>query len=352
MARRRRLCPKADLPESSAKTTITNSRKADMQRRQFITLSLGAASALPFGAVAQLVRKWRIGFLHPGQSATVNMRMQAFRDGLGASGPGEDAELVVRIANERLDQLPAMAADLVGQNVQAICAVAPPAVRAAREATSSIPIIAMDLESDPVGNGWAASLGHPGGNITGIFLDLPDFTAKTLQLLREAAPNAVKIGGLWHPASGSLQLKAAQNAAATLGVDFEVFEVNRVADFEAAFEAMTKKSIAGLQMLSSPIFAGNPQFLGELAIRHRLPAVNNFPDFAQQGGLIGYGPDLQSLFSQAGVLTRKVLQGAAIADLPVERPTRFRLVVNLKTARAIGVTMPTSLLLLADEVIE
>ena len=322
-----------------------------MQRREFITLIGGVASALPLRAVAQTVRKLRIGFLHRGQSVTVNNRMAAFREGLGTSGPGEDLELVVRIANDQLDELPAMAADLVGQNVQAICAVAPLAVRAARDATSSIPIIAMDLESDPVGNGWAASLAHPGGNITGIFLDLPDFSAKTLQL-REAVPNAVKIAALWHPASGSLQLKSVQNAAATLGVELEVFEVKLVADFEAAFKAMTQKNMAGLLMLSSPMFAGNPQLLGELAIRNRLPAINNFPDFAQRGGLIGYGPELQSLFAQAGVLTRKVMQGAVIKDLPVERPTRFKLVVNLKTARAIDVTMPTSLLLLADEVIE
>jgi putative tryptophan/tyrosine transport system substrate-binding protein len=323
-----------------------------MQRREFITLIGGLASALPFSAMAQPVRKWRIGFLHPGQSVTVNNRIGAFREGLGAPGPGEAPEIVVRIANERLDQLPAMAADLVGQNVQAICAVAPPAVRAARDATSSIPIIAMDLESDPVGNGWATSLAHPGGNITGIFLDLPDFSAKTLQLLREAVPNAARIAGLWHPASGSLQLKAVQKAAVALGVEFDVFEVNRVADFEAAFRAMSQKSVAGLLMLSSPIFAGNPQLLADLAIRNRLPAINNFPDFAQNGGLIGYGPDLQSLFAQAGLLTRKVMQGSAIADLPVERPTRFKLIVNLKTARTLGVTMPTSLLLLADEVIE
>jgi putative ABC transport system substrate-binding protein len=323
-----------------------------MKRRGFITLVGGAAVAWPLGAVAQPARKWRVGFLHPGQSATVNSRIVAFREGLGASGPGEDPEIVIRIANDRLDQLPAMATDLVGQNVQAICAVAPSAVRAARDATSSIPIIAMDLESDPVGNGWATSLAHPGGNITGIFLDLPDFSAKTLQLLREAVPNAARIAGLWHPASGSLQLKAVQKAAVALGVEFDVFEVNRVADFEAAFQAMSQKNVAGLLMLSSPIFAGNPQLLGDLAIRNRLPAINNFPDFAQNGGLIGYGPDLQSLFAQAGLLARKVMQGAAPAELPVERPTRFKLVTNLKTARMIGVTMPTSLLLLADEVIE
>lgn len=322
-----------------------------MHRREFVTLIGGLAVSLPCKSVAQISRKWRIGFLHPGQSATVNMRIQAFREGLGPDSVGQP-ELVVRIANQQLDQLPGMAADLVSQKVNAICAVAPPAVKASRDATASIPIIAVDLESDPVGSGWAGSLAHPGGNTTGIFLDLPNFTAKTLQLLREAAPNAVKIGGLWQPASGSLQLKAAQDAATALGIEFEVFEVNRVADFEPAFQAMAKKGVSGLLMLSSPIFAGNPQLLGDLAVQNRLPAINNFPDFAQNGGLIGYGPELQSLFAQAGLLTRKVMQGAAIAELPVERPTRFRLVINLKTAHKIGVTMPTSLLLLADEIIE
>jgi putative tryptophan/tyrosine transport system substrate-binding protein len=131
-----------------------------------------------------------------------------------------------------------------------------------------------------------------------------------------------------------------------------VFEVSRVADFEAVFRAMAQSQSAGLLMLSSPLFAGNPRLLSDLALQNRLPAINNFPDFAENGGLIGYGPDLQSLFAQAGVLTRKVLEGAVIGDLPVERPTRFKLVTNLKTARMIGVTMPTSILLLADEVIE
>jgi len=323
-----------------------------MLRRDFIKIVCGSVVSFPLTAGAQQSQRWRVGFLHPGQSATANHRMLAFRDGLVGFGTKEDPEIIVRIANERLDQLPAMAVDLVDQKVHAICAVAPPAVQAARAATSSIPIIVVDLESDPVGNGWAASLAHPGGNITGIFLDLPNFSAKTLQLLKEIVPNAAKIAGLWHPASGSLQLTASHDAAAALGVQFEVFEVDRVTDFDAAFQAMAQKNVAAIMMLSSPIFAGNPKVLGDLAIRHRLPAINNFPDFAHNGGLIAYGPELQTLFTQAGGLTRKVMQGAAVADLPVERPTRFRLVTNLQTARAIGVTMPTSLLLLADEVIE
>ena len=309
---------------------------------------------MPLSVNAQKPRGWRIGFFHPGQSALVSNRIVAFREGLGASGLREaaDAEIVVRLANEQIEKLPILALDLVQQNVQAICAVSPPAVRAARDATQSIPIVAMDLESDPVASGWASSLAHPGGNITGIFLDLPGFNAKSLQLLREAVPALTKVAVFWHPVSGNLQLEAVRNAALALGVAMEMFEVSRPSDFEPAFQAAAKSQSAGVLMLSSPLFGGNPQLLADLALQNRLPAINIFPDFAQKGGLIGYGPELQNLFMQAGVLVRKVLQGTAIADLPVERPTRFKLVANLVTARALGLNVPTSVLLSADEVIE
>jgi putative tryptophan/tyrosine transport system substrate-binding protein len=313
---------------------------------------VGGAVAWPLAAWAQQKPKWRIGFLHPGQSTLVSNRISALREGLGKTGYGEDVEIIARIANERPDQLPAMAADLIKEGVNAICAVAPLAVRAAHEITRSVPIIALDLESDPVANGWATSLAHPGGNITGIFLDLPNFTAKSLQLLREVVPGAAKIGILWHPASGTLQLDAARQAAAALSVELQVFKVDKVADFEAAFHEMTQSQISGLLMLSAPVFSGNPKLLADLAILNRIPTINIFPDFAQNGGLIGYGPELQTLFAQAGFLMGKVMTGAAISDLPVERPTRFKLITNLKTAHLIGVTMPTSILLLADEVIE
>jgi putative ABC transport system substrate-binding protein len=325
-----------------------------MRRRDFIKLVIGSGSALPLSVDAQQPKNWRIGFLHPGQSALVGNRIVAFRAGLATSGPREaaDAEIMVRLANEQIDRLPAMALDLVQRNVQAICAVSPPAVRAAREATQSIPIVAMDLESDPVANGWAASLAHPGGNVTGIFLDLPGFNAKSLQLLREAVPALTKVAVFWHPVSGNLQLEAVRKAAVALGVAMEMFEVSRPSDFESAFQAAARSQSAGVLMLSSPLFGGNPQLLADLALQNRLPAINIYPDFAQKGGLIGYGPELQNLFMQSGVLVRKVLQGNAIADLPVERPTRFRLVANLVTARAFGLTLPTSILLSADEVIE
>jgi putative ABC transport system substrate-binding protein len=321
-----------------------------MKRRGFIKLIVGSASAFPLGVRAQQKRKWRVGFLHPGQSALVTVRVAAFREGLGAPSV-DDAEIIVRLANEQLGMLPAMAVDLVDQRVQAICAVSPPAVQAARDATRSIPIIAMDLESDPVANGWAASLAHPGGNISGAFLDLPGFNAKSLQLLRDAVPTLKKAAILWHPTSGALQLEAVRSAASTLNVSLEVFEVSRLSDFEGVIEAASKAG-EGVLMLSSPLFGGNPQLLADLTLKNRLPAINIFPDFAQKGGLMGYGPELQSLFTQAGILTRKVLQGAAIGDLPIERPTRFKLVANLKTAHELGLTLPTSILLSADEVIE
>jgi putative ABC transport system substrate-binding protein len=178
-----------------------------MKRRVFIGLIGGAVATWPLGARAQKPRKW-----HPGESsAIVSARIDAFRDGLGA--PGGDVEVAVRLANEQLDKLPAMAVELVDQNVEAICAVSPPAVLAARAATRSIPIIALDLESDPVANGWVVSLAHPGGNVTGAFLDLPGFNAKSLQFLREAVPTLAKVAVLWNPASGGLQLDAVRSAA-------------------------------------------------------------------------------------------------------------------------------------------
>jgi putative tryptophan/tyrosine transport system substrate-binding protein len=325
-----------------------------MRRRDFIKLAIGSGSAWPLSVNSQQSKRWRIGFLHPGQSALVSNRIIAFREGLAASGPREtaDAEIIVRLANEQIDKLPAMALELVQQNVQAICAVSPPAVHAAREISRSIPIVAMDLESDPVANGWATSLAHPGGNVTGIFLDLPGFNAKSLQLLCEAVPALSKVAVFWHPVSGNLQLEAVRNAAVALGVAMEMFEVSRPSDFEPAFQAAARSQSTGVLMLSSPLFGGNPQLLADLALQNRLPAINIHPDFAQKGGLIGYGPELQKLFMQSGVLVGKVLQGNAIADLPVERPTRFKLVANLVTARALGLTLPTSILLSADEVIE
>jgi putative ABC transport system substrate-binding protein len=327
-------------------------RHAGWRRRDFLA-ALSAASLSPLVLRAEEPRRVRrVGVLHPGQIAVANLRIAAFRDGLRMPGAVDDVpvDVIVRIAEGDIARLPAMAAELVRLDVDALLAVSPPGVSATVEATRTIPIVGVDLETDPVASGWAASLARPGGNVTGVFLDIPEFSAKCLQTLREAIPAAAKLAILWDPAIGSVQLDAIAKAAA--GVTVDVLEVHRVADFESAFRTVVERNAGGLLMLSSPLFSSNTQLLADLARQHRLPAMTLFPDFAQKDGLLAYGPDLQSLFRQAGEMMRKVLAGGKAADLPIERPTHFHFIVNLKTANALGIAMPPALLARADEVIE
>jgi putative tryptophan/tyrosine transport system substrate-binding protein len=325
----------------------------DIGRRRFITL-LGGATVWPLAARAQQAAKSKVGLLHQGESTVVNMRVAAIREGL--SGPDNqrdsNVEIIVRLADGDVSRLPALATDLVNNRVDAIVAAAPPAVQAAAGATTSIPVIAIDLESDPVASGFVRSLARPGGNVTGVFLDFPDFSAKCLQLLIESVPMLSGVGVLWDPTTGSLQLKAVQEAAKGFGISAQVFEARRAADIAEAFYALDRSRIQGLLLLSSPLIAGNPQLIADIAIRRNLPTISLFPEIARAGGLLGYGPDIQDLFRQVGAMARKVLQGAKVAELPAERPTRFQLVANLKTAKALGLTVPDSLLARADEVIE
>ena len=319
-------------------------------RRRELLIGLGAAAAAPGDAGAQ-PSPWRVGFLHPGQSGGVAMRIGRFEEGLRPFNGG-DPVILKGVADDRVEELPRLAVTVVGAGAQVICAVSPPAVRAAINATHEIPILAVDLESDPVANGWARSLGQPGGNLSGVFLDLPDFTAKCLQLLREVIPEMSRLAILWHPASGSIQLEVARKAASTWGLTVDTYEANRIAELEPAFRAAASKGADGILMLSAPMIGGNPKILADLARVHRLPAIDQFPDFTEQGGLLAYGPDVLEMFRQAGTMARKVLVGAPIANLPIDRPARFRLSVNLKTAKTLGLNLPPTLLARADEVIE
>jgi putative ABC transport system substrate-binding protein len=217
---------------------------------------------------------------------------------------------------------------------------------------TTLPIIAIDLESDPVGAGFIASFARPGGNITGIFLDFPDFSKKWLELLKEAVPSASLISIFWDPASGPLQIRAAEAAATALKLNVLRHEVGTSADLERAFQVANAKGASALLILPSPLVGGNSKLLAELTAAHRLPAVSLFTDFARQGGLLAYGPNLLTYYRQQGVLIAKLLHGASPAETPVERPTKFEFVLNLKTADTLGITVPPAILLRADEVIE
>ena len=329
-------------------------RRGDrMIARQFITL-LGGAAAWPLAARAQQARNNRkLGVLHPGQAAAVNSRLTAIREGLNDAGQRDSGvELVTRLADGDLSRLPALAENLVNTRVDAILAAAPPAVQAASGATKSIPVIALDLESDPVTSGFIASLARPGGNVTGVFLDFPEFSAKCLQMLIETLPTLASLAVLWDPTTGSLQLKSVEAAAQGFGVSVKVFEARRVADIAEAFYSLERSHVQGVLILSSPLFGGNPQMIADLAVRRTVPTISLFPDIAREGGLLAYGPEIEALYRQAAGMARKVLDGARVAELPAERPTRFQLVANLRTAKLFGITLPPSILLRADEVIE
>jgi putative ABC transport system substrate-binding protein len=325
-----------------------------MRRREFITL-LGGMTAWPIAAQAQQTTKVRIiGFLYPGTAAAAPPRITAFLAGLRAGGfrEPEDVELVAKVTGGNAALLDPMAADLVKRKVDLILAVSPTAVRAARSATATIPIVASDLESDPVDSGFVASVTRPGGNISGVFLDFPDFSKKWLELLKETVPQLTSVGVFWDPATGTTKLRAVETAAHTLKLKLEMIELRERADLEKAFQSAKLRGVGALLFLSSPIVGTNTKFLADLALAQRLPAVTVFTDFARDGGLMAYGPNLLAFFRQSGVLAAKVLRGDNPADLPIETPTKFEFVLNLKTAKILGIHVPASVLLRADDVIE
>jgi putative ABC transport system substrate-binding protein len=326
-----------------------------MQRREFITLLGGAAVAWPIAARAQQAGEVpRIGIVYPGPQAAAPPRVEAVLNGVRAAGYLAPAqiELVLRVTDGDPARITPLVAEIIASNVNVILALGAPALRAFRSATQTIPIVALDLESDPVDIGMVASIAHPGGNITGLFVAFPEFTAKWLELLKETIPQLSRVAILWDPSTGSMQKKAVERAAGLLNVMLEILEVQTLSDFNEAFSSASRRGAGALLMLSSPVFGANAQKAAELAILYNLPAVTLFPDFARAGGLMAYGPNLLGMYRQVGVMIGKVLQGTKPADLPIERPTKFELVVNLKAAKALGLTVPGTVIARADEVIE
>jgi putative ABC transport system substrate-binding protein len=315
----------------------------------------GAVAIWPLAAGAQQKSEIpRIGFVYQGSQAAMANRLEGVLSGLRDSGYAAPAqvEIVARAAEGDPARIAPLVAEVIAKNVSVIMPSGPLVLNAARSATRTIPIVAIDLETDPVGSGVAASLARPGGNITGVFLDFPDFTAKWMEILVECNPKLSRVAVLWDPDTGPVQLDSVRKAARTLNVELQVAEVKRASDFDAAFLTATQRGVGAMVMLSSPLIAPNVQVLAELALRHRLPAITLFPDFARAGGLLAYGPNLLSMYRLLGVLAAKVARGADPAALPIERPTKFELVINLKTAKMLGLAVPLSLLNRGDEVIE
>jgi putative tryptophan/tyrosine transport system substrate-binding protein len=325
-----------------------------MKRRAFVTL-LGGAAAWPLAARTQQPSKTsKVGILYPGMAAALPSRVAGFRDGLRAAGYREtdNIELLSRAADGDPTRITRLAMELAERKVDVMVPVSPAAVHAALAASATIPIVALDLESDPIASGLIENLSRPGGQVTGVFFDFPEFGKKWLELLKEAMPQLARVAVLWDPATGTVQMKAVESAGKLLNVKLEILEVRGAANLDDSILAAGRKGVDALLMLSSTVFGTNPERIAALTLGLRLPAVSLFPDFARAGGLIAYGVDPVNYFRQGGSLVAKVLRGAKPAELPAELPTKFELVINVKTARSLGITFPTALLLRADEVIE
>ena len=313
--------------------------------------------ALPCAAISQTSGKvWRVGFLEAG-SATANPQfIEAFKSGLEALGyvEGKNVVIIDRWADGRVDRFPILLNELVRLKVDVIVVGSTPGALAAKAALLSIPVVFVGVQ-DPQGTGLVASLARPEGNLTGFSLAEEDgLLGKRLEIFKELVPAIGRLALMWNPASpsGQLRLKDAQLAAARLGVILQSFEVRDAKDLDGAFAAMIKERMTALMVLADPLTVSNRQRIVALATSNRLPAMYAFLEFARVGGLIAYGPNVPELLRRAANYVDKLLKGAKPAELPVEQPTKFELVINLQAAKALGLTIPQSLLLRADEVIQ
>jgi putative ABC transport system substrate-binding protein len=323
-----------------------------MDRRLFVVGAAGGLFAWPLaGATQQPAKLSVVGVLYPGSAS--GPILENARQGLRALGyvDGKNISFDTRFAGGKAETLRAHAADLVRRKVDVLLAIGPAALRAASDATSAIPIVAIDLESDPVQAGFARSLAQPGGNITGLFLDQPSLAGKWLELMTEAAPAARRIAVLVDATTGPWQLASIKRAAEKHGIQLHVLEVRNPGDLDQALGAAVRGGSLALITLSSPLFDSRvtSRQIAEFAREHRLPAMSFFRFFAVDGGLMAYGPDRSEYTSRSHIYIDKILKGAKPGDLPIEQPTKFYYVINLKTARAIGITFPLSLLTRADE---
>jgi putative tryptophan/tyrosine transport system substrate-binding protein len=328
-----------------------------MKRRQFIMLLGSATAAWPFTARAQQARMPVLGFVSFAQrEATLQASWyQAFHDGLRELGwmQGSNVLIEYRFADNDPGRLTALTHELVRLKPDAIFVPTRPALPTVKEITTTIPIVFVSL-GDPIAEGWVATLARPGANLTGVAGLSPDLAGKRLELLRELVPSLAKVAVLWNPANRAeeVAVKATETAAQSLGMSVAVEHAGNPTEFDRVFSAIARSGAKAVVVLPDPMFLANRQQLVELTNRSRLPAIYMETGFVAVGGLISYGPNFTELFRRAAAYVDKILKGAKPGDLPVEQPTKFELSINLKAAAAIGVTVPTSILLRADEVIE
>jgi putative ABC transport system substrate-binding protein len=326
-----------------------------MKRREFVAL-LGGAAAWPLAAARaqQPAKIPRIGFLRFGPASAYAFQVEALRAGLRQLGYVEAKNIVIEFRwAETLDQLPGLAAELVRMNVDVIFAMSSIEVEAARQATKTTPIV-FGTHADPVGLGHVGSLARPGGNITGLTVQLTDLAAKQLEILKEAVPQATRIGVLFSPTAPSYRpaLQGVEDAGQKLGVQLYMAPVRTAGDFDGAFAMMARERVGGFLVVASPLFISRRARVAELALKHRLAAMFASKENVEAGGLMSYGADLNDLVQRAATYVDKILEGAKPADLPVEQASKFQLVINLKMAKALGLTIPPTLLARADELIE
>jgi putative ABC transport system substrate-binding protein len=326
-----------------------------MKRREFITLVGGAAIAWPFAARAQQATMPRVGLMVAGSRGPLRQPIAAFHEGLKESGyvEGQNVAIEYRFAEGRFDRFPTLASDLVRRQVGVLVVSSNAGALAAKQATTTIPIV-FSVGDDPINTGLVDSLNRPGGNITGVYQFTVGLEAKRLGLLHEMVPKATSIAVLVHQnfPGAETQLRDVQEVAPRLGVQLLVLRASSENDFNAAFSTLVQQRAGALLVCASPFFYTRREQLVVLAARHAVPAIYEFRDFAEAGGLMSYGTRLADSYRQAGVYTGRILKGARPAELPVVQVTRFEFVINLNTAKALGMEVPPGLSARADEVIE
>ena len=328
-----------------------------MDRRRFLLTSLAGTLTAPLAAGAQQAGKsWRVGLLSPGSASAAGSRLAAFKHGLRELGyvEGQNLAIEYRWAEGNEDRLSVLAADLVRLKVDVVVTQGTLATLAARRATTTTPIV-FAVATDPVGAGLVASLTRPGGTVTGLATMGSDMTAKRLELLREAVPGLTRIAILWNPKNPSSrsELRETEAGARALGMQVQSVEARDVRQLDLAFAAMTRERAGALIVLSDSTLFGQRTQIAELAAKNRLPAIVWTPEFVESGNLLmTYGPNVSAMYRRAAAYVVRIFNGAAPATLPVEQPTTFELLINLKTAKTLGLTIPPSLLARADQVIE